>query len=67
VRLRTASGLALASLTAAVTVMAVDEHRLAGSTEAASLPHAVLVIEESSPAPHYPAWWECDETTTQDH
>jgi hypothetical protein len=63
--LTTASGLALASLTAAVTVMAVDGHRATGRTEAASLPHAaVVVIEDTAAPPPYPPWWECEETTS---
>jgi hypothetical protein len=64
VRLRTASGFALASLVAAVAVMTVDGSR-ADSGETNSLPHAVIVIQDGAPAPHHPAWWECEETTSQ--
>jgi hypothetical protein len=66
-RLRTASAFALASLAAAVTVMAVDGHRAGGGTEANSLPHAVIVIEHTAPAPDYPAWWDCEEPVSGVH
>jgi hypothetical protein len=62
VRLRTASGLALAALAAAVGVMAVDDYRAAGITDTAALPDAVIVIEQHPAA----RAWNCPGTAA-DH